>query len=45
VDPVARVTGSVRIVSVAQLRRRLRVVVYHQANAPAEIVQVEGVGG
>jgi hypothetical protein len=38
-------TGSVRIVSVAQLRRRLRVVVYHQANAPAEIVQVEGVGG
>jgi hypothetical protein len=28
--------------SVAQLRRRMRVVVYHQANLPAEIVQVGG---
>jgi hypothetical protein len=44
-DPLARVQGSARITSVAQLRRRFRVVVYHQANAPAEIVQVEGVGG
>jgi hypothetical protein len=45
VDPNARVQGSARIFTVAQLKRRLRVVVYHQANAPAEVVQVEGVGG
>jgi len=45
VDPNARVEGSSRYSSVLQLKRRLRVVVYHQANAPAEVVQVEGVGG
>ena len=45
VDPNARVQGSARIFTVAQLKRRLRVVVYHQANAPAEVVQVEGAGG
>jgi hypothetical protein len=45
VDPNARVQGSPRYSSVLQLKRRLRVVVYHQANLPAEVVQVEGVGG
>jgi hypothetical protein len=45
ISPTARVQGSARIFSVAQLRKRLRVVVYHQANLPAEIVQVEGAGG
>jgi hypothetical protein len=45
VDPVAHVQGSARYSSVLQLKRRLRVVVYHQANLPAEIVQVEGAGG
>ena len=45
VDPNARVEGSSRYSSVLQLKRRLRVVVYHQANVPAEVVQVEGVGG
>ena len=45
VSPSARVQGPLRITSVAQLRKRLRVVVYHQANLPAELVQVEGVGG
>ena len=44
-DPAARVQGSARIFTVGQLKRRLRVVVYHQANLPAEVVQVEGVGG
>jgi hypothetical protein len=44
VDPRARVVPAT-FGGVAQLRRRLRVVVYHQANSPAEIVQVEGVGG
>jgi hypothetical protein len=44
VSPSARVQGSARISSVAKLRPRLRVVVYHQANAPAELVQVEGIG-
>jgi hypothetical protein len=43
-DPAARVQGRPRISSVAQLRRRLRVVVYRQANAPATLVQVEGLG-
>ena len=38
VDPNARVQG------IRKLRPRLRVVVYHQANAPADLVQVEGVG-
>ena len=45
IAPNARVQGSPRIFSPAQLRRRLRVVVYHQANLPAEVVQVEGAGG
>jgi hypothetical protein len=45
ISPTARVQGSPRIVSPAQLRKRARVVVYHQANLPAEVVQVEGVGG
>jgi hypothetical protein len=45
VDPNARIQGSSRYSSVLQLKRRLRVVVYHQANLPAEVVQVEGVGG
>jgi hypothetical protein len=45
IAPTARVQGSPRIFSPAQLRRRLRVVVYHQANLPAEVVQVEGAGG
>jgi hypothetical protein len=37
VSPTAKVQGFAR-----QLRPKLRVVVYHQANLPAEIVQVEG---
>jgi hypothetical protein len=44
-DPAARVQGPARFGSVAQLRRRLRIVVYRQANAPATLVQVEGLGG
>jgi hypothetical protein len=44
VDPNARVQGSARVTSVAQLRRRLRVVIYRQADQPATLVQVEGVG-
>jgi hypothetical protein len=40
----AQVQGG-RINSPSRLRRGLRVVVYHQANAPADSVQVEGVGG
>ena len=42
VDPGARIQGPPRFSSVARLRPRLRVVLYHQANAPAQIVQVEG---
>ena len=38
VDPNARIQG------VRKLRPHLRVVVYHQANAPADLIQVEGVG-
>ena len=45
VDPNARVQGSPRFFSVAGLRPRLHVVLYHQANLPAELVQVEGGGG
>ena len=41
IDPRARVLPY-RFGGVAQLRRRLHVVVYHQANLAAEIVQVEG---
>ena len=43
VDPAAHVTGPPRFASASLLRPRLRVVVYHQANAQAELVQVEGV--
>jgi hypothetical protein len=42
IDPRARVLPY-GFGGVAQLRRRLHVVVYHQANLAAEIVQVEGV--
>ena len=42
VDPNARIQGHPRVFSVARLRPRLRVVLYHQANAPAQLVQVEG---
>jgi hypothetical protein len=45
VDPNARVSGPARFSSVVLLRRRLRVVLYHQANLPATLVQVEGVAG
>ena len=45
IDPNARVQGSARIASVAQLRRRLRIVVYRQADQPATLVQVEGLSG
>ena len=44
VSPTARVQGPVRFSSVSRLRTRLRVVLYHQANAPADLVQVEGIG-
>jgi hypothetical protein len=44
IDPNARVQGSARFSSVATLRRRLRIVVYRQADQPAELVQVEGIG-
>jgi hypothetical protein len=44
-DPNARVQGPARISSVAQLRRRLRVVIYRQADQPATLVQVEGLSG
>ena len=44
VDPNARVQGSLRVTTVGQLRRRLRVVLYRQADQPAALVQVEGVG-
>jgi hypothetical protein len=43
VDPAAHVTGPARFASPSLLRPRLRVVVYHQANAQAELVQVEGI--
>jgi hypothetical protein len=45
IDPSARVQGPARISSVAQLRRRLRVVLYRQADQPATLVQVEGIAG
>jgi len=44
IDPNARVQGSARVTNVASLRRRLRIVVYRQADQPATLVQVEGVG-
>jgi hypothetical protein len=45
IDPNARVQGPARFASVGQLRRRLRVVIYRQADQPATLVQVEGVSG
>lgn len=45
IDPNARVQGPARFASVAQLRRRLRVVIYRQADQPATLVQVEGSSG
>ena len=45
VDPNARVQGPARFSSVSQLRRRLRVVLYRQADQPATLVQVEGFSG
>lgn len=44
VDPAARVQGPPRFFAVSRLRPRLRVVLYHQANQPVELVQVEGAG-
>jgi hypothetical protein len=44
-DPNARVQGPARFSSVPQLRRRLRVVLYRQADQPVSLVQVEGVSG
>jgi hypothetical protein len=40
-----QVSPSARIQGARQIRRRFRVVIYHQANLPAELVQVEGGGG
>jgi hypothetical protein len=45
IDPNARVQGAARISSVAQLRRKLRVVLYRLADQPATLVQVEGIAG
>jgi hypothetical protein len=45
VSPSARIQGRPRVRSAGQLRKRLRVTLYHQANLPADLVQVEGVGG
>jgi hypothetical protein len=45
IDPNARVQGPARFASVAQFRRRLRVVIYRQADQPATLVQVEGLSG
>jgi hypothetical protein len=44
IDANARVQGPPRFGSVARLRPHLRVVTYHQANQPVELVQVEGIG-
>lgn len=41
VSPSARIQGPARFTTVGRLRPRLRVVLYHQANQPAELVQVE----
>jgi hypothetical protein len=43
--PNATVTLGARTGTVAQLRRGLRVLVSRSANAPAEAIQVEGIGG
>jgi hypothetical protein len=42
IDPNARIQGSARVTNAALLRRRLRIVVYRQADQPATLVQVEG---
>jgi len=39
------VSPSARIQGARKIRKRFRVVVYHQANLPAELVQVEGPNG
>jgi hypothetical protein len=44
VDPGAVIQGGGRKATAPTLRRGLRVVVYRQANAPAQLVQVEGFG-
>jgi hypothetical protein len=44
VDPAAAVQGGGRKATAPTLRRGWRVVVYRQANAPAQLVQVEGLG-
>jgi hypothetical protein len=44
-DPAAQFQGGGRLGILAKLRRSVRVVVYRPANAPANLVQVEGVGG
>jgi hypothetical protein len=44
IDPNARIQGSARFTSVFLLRKRLRIVVYRQADQPATLVQVEGIG-
>jgi hypothetical protein len=45
ISPSARIQGGGRIKNIAQLKKRaVRVVVYHQANLPADLVQVEGAG-
>jgi hypothetical protein len=44
VNSTARVQGPPRFYNVTRLKRGLRVVIYHQANLPSDLVQVEGVG-
>jgi hypothetical protein len=44
-DPNARIQGPPRVSTVAQLRRRMRVVLYRQADQPVSLVQVEGLSG
>src|SRR5262249_25609388 len=41
-SPTARVQGRARITTVIQLKKKMKVVVYHQANLPADLVQIEG---
>jgi len=43
-DVTVPLTSSARLQGARKLRVRMRVVVYHQANAPADLVQVEGTG-
>jgi hypothetical protein len=44
VDQNAKVQGPARFAAVSRLRPRIKVVLYHQANQPVELVQVEGTG-